>query len=47
MIFDVSVLANNELKNYTASGETNEEITDRVLKTFKDVQYINIKKRIS
>lgn len=47
MIFDVSVLANNELKNCTASGETNEKIANKILKTFKDVQYINIKKRIS
>lgn len=45
MIFDVSVLADNELKNYTASGETNEEIINKILKVFKNVQYINIKKR--
>lgn len=45
MIFEVSVLTNNELKNYTASGETNEEIVNKVLKIFKNVQYINIKKR--
>lgn len=47
MIFDVSVLNNNGLKNYTTSGETNEEIANKVLKTFKGIQYINIKKRIS
>lgn len=47
MIFDVSVLADNELKNCTASGETNEEIVNKVLKVFKNVQYINIKKKIS
>ena len=45
MIFDVSVLANNELKNCTASGETNEEIANKVLKTFKNVEYINIKRK--
>lgn len=45
MIFDVSVLNNNGLKNYTSSGETNEEIANRILKTFKDVEHINIKKR--
>lgn len=45
MIFDVSVLNNNGLKSYTASGESNEEIANKILKTFKDVQYINIKKR--
>ena len=45
MIFDVLVLNNNGLKNYTASGVTNEEIANKVLKTFKDIQYINIKKK--
>lgn len=45
MIFNVSVLTNNELKNYTASGETNEEIANKVLKTFKNVEYINIKRK--
>lgn len=45
MIFDVSVLNNNGLKNYTASGETNEEIANQALKAFKDIQYINIKKK--
>lgn len=45
MVFDVSVLSNNGLKNYTASGETNEEIAEQTLKTFKDVEHINIKKR--
>ena len=47
MIFDVSVLANNELKNCTASGETNEEIVNKVLKIFKNVEYINIKRKIN
>lgn len=45
MIFDVSVLNNNGLKNYTTSGETNKEIANKALKTFKDIQYINIKKK--
>lgn len=45
MIFDVSVLNNNGLKNYTTSGETNEEIANQALKAFKDIQYINIKKK--
>ena len=44
MIFEVSVLNSNGLKNYTTSGETNEEIANKVLKTFKDIQYISIKK---
>lgn len=45
MIFDVSVLNNNGLKNYTSSGENNKEVANKILKTFKDVEYMNIKKR--